>query len=170
MNSHQELARRLTAGLEQLPSQGADANTAAAANSLAKLTESMQQQLASMPDEARQLIHTADSGFAATGQWVDEAIEAQTQQLKKLARATRMVATWLGPDGNEAEQAFVIRGNVRGWAHRWRKEDKGAAQVDSDPEFVAFAAECLAKAGIAGDHEAIIKKALGSDWRTASIS
>lgn len=167
MDSHEELARRLTAGLEQLPSQGTDANTFAAADSLAKLTERMHRQLASLPAETRRLIHTADSGFAATGQWVDDAIEAQTQQLQKLARATQMVATWLGPDGEKAEQVFVIRGNIRGWAHRWRKEDKGTAQVDSDPAFVEFASVCLAKAGITEDHAAMLEKALGSDWRTA---
>jgi len=165
MNSHEELARRLTAGLEQLPGQSNAATTAAAAEALAELTERMHRQLASMPPETRRLIHTADSGFASTGQWVDDAIEAQTQQLKKLARATRMVATWLGPGGNEAEQSFVIRGNIRGWAHRWRKEDKGTAQVDSDPAFVAFASQCLTAAGISGDHAAMIERALGADWR-----
>jgi hypothetical protein len=167
MDNQDELARRLTAGLEQLPSQGSDASSAETADSLAKLTERMHQQLASLPDETRRLIHTADSGFAATGQWVDDAIEAQSQQLRNLARATQMVATWLGPNGDEAERVFVIRGNIRGWAHRWRKEDNGTAQVDSDPGFVTFAADCLAQAGIAGDHAAMIAKALSSDWRTA---
>ena len=168
MNKQEELARRLTAGLEQLPAQCTDATMAAAVNSLAKLTADMHEQIAALPAETQRLIHTADSGFAATGQWVDDAIEAQTLQLKKLARATHMVATWLAPEGAEAERVFVIRGNIRGWAHRWRTEDRGIAQVDSDPEFVAFAADCLARAGIAGDHEAMIKNALAQDWRTAA--
>lgn len=167
MDSPAELGRRLTVGLEQLPSPGTTTGTAAAAQSLAELTEHLQQELRALPADTRRLIHTADSGFAASGQWVDEAIEAQTQHIKKLARATRMVATWLEPDGEEAERVFVMRGHIRGWAHRWRKADKGTALVASDPAFVAFAAECLAAAGIAGDHTSMIAKALGADWRTA---
>jgi hypothetical protein len=167
MDSHRELARRLTAGLEQLTPHSSDVTTPEEARAIAELAAAMHDKLAALPAETRHLLHTADSGFAASGQWVDDAIEAQTQQLKKLARATRMVATWLGPDGAAAEQIFVVRGHIRGWAHRWRKADKGTAQVDSDPEFVAFAAECLAQAGIAGDHKDMITKALGADWRTA---
>ena len=168
MDKPEELARRLTAGLKQLPSQGTDASTAEAVLDLATLTEALHQKLASLPHNIRLLIHTADSGFASSGQWVDDAINAQTHQLKTLARATAMVATWAGPEGDNAEQAFVIRGNIRGWAHRWRKEDKGTAQVASDAEFVAFAADCLTKAGIAGNSQATIEQALGSDWRTAA--
>ena len=167
MDSHQELARRLNAGLEHLATRTSPLTTPEEARSLADLAAAMHDKLASLPAETRRLIHSADSGFAASGQWVDDAIEAQTQQLEKLARATRMVATWLGPDGATAEQAFVIRGHIRGWAHRWRKADKGTAQVASDHEFVGFASECLAQAGIAGDHKGMITKALGPDWRTA---
>lgn len=161
-------AGRLTAGLAKLSACGAVPTTTEEANALAEVADSLHEQLSSLPGQTRTLIHTADSGFAATGQWVDDTIEAQTQQIKKLARATRMVATWLGPSGAQAERVFVIRGNIRGWAHRWRKEDKGSAQVESDPEFVAFAADCLAKAGIAGDHAAMIAKALRPDWRIGS--
>jgi hypothetical protein len=167
MDTQEELARRLVAGLEQLSARDAAATAAESAHSVADLTERLHQQLADLPEDSRRLIHTADSGFAATGAWVDAAIDAQTQQLKKLARATQMVAAWLGPNGAELERVFVIRGNIRGWAHRWRKQDKGTAQVDSDPGFVEFAADCLTEAGITGDHPAMIEKALGSDWRTA---
>lgn len=73
----------------------------------------MHQQIAALPAATRRLTNSADSGFAATGQWVDDAIEAQTQQPKKLTRATHLVATWLNLDGKEAERAFVIRGNIR---------------------------------------------------------
>jgi len=168
MDNQAELARRLTAGLEQIALRDDSLTTPATASTLAELATNMHMQLAALPAETRLLLHTADSGFAASGQWVDDAIEAQTQQMKKIARATQMVATWLGPDGGDAQRVFVIRGNIRGWAHRWRKEGKGPAQVDSDAEFVAFATACLVKADIAGDHETIIAKALGSDWRTAA--
>ena len=165
MDTQEELARRLAAGLEQLSPRDTELTAVEAANSLADLTERMVQQLASLPAETRRLIHTADSGFAAAGAWVDEAIDVQNQQLKRLARATRMVAAWHRPNGTETERVFVIRGHLRGWAHRWRKEDKGTAQVDSDPGFVSFAAGCLTKAGISGDHIGMIEQALRSDWR-----
>jgi len=168
METQEELARRLVAGLEQLSRRNTDVTAAEAANNLADLTERLVQQLGALPAETRRLIHTADSGFAAAGAWVDNAIDAQNQQLKKLARATRMVATWHGPDGLEAERVFVTRGHIRGWAHRWRKEDKGPAQVDSDPGFVTFASNCLAKAGIAGDPIGMLEKALCPDWRTVA--
>jgi hypothetical protein len=167
MDTPAELARRLIAGLEQLSPRGAVATEVEAARNLADLTERMVQQLAEIPAETRRLIHTADSGFASAGAWVDGAIDTQNGQLKKFARATQMVATWHGPDGAEVERVFVVRGHIRGWAHRWRKEDKGAAQVGTDPDFVAFAESCLKEAGIVGDHTGMIHKALGSDWRTA---
>jgi hypothetical protein len=168
MDTQEELARRLVTGLEQLSPRDTDITAVEAASRLADLTERMVQQLASLPAETRRLIHTADSGFAAAGAWVDEAIDAQNQQLKKLARATRMVAAWHGPNGAETERVFVNRGNIRGWAHRWRQEDKGTAQVDSDPGFVSFASDCLTKAGISGDHIRMIEQALRSDWRTGA--
>ena len=64
---------------------------------------------------------------------------------------------------------FVIRGHIRGWAHRWREEDRGDAQIASDPAFVEFAAACLAAAGIDGNHGKIIEQALRPDWRTAPL-
>ena len=166
MDTQEELARRLAAGLSQLSPRDSAATAVEAANSLADLTERLAQQLTALPAETRRLIHTADSGFASAGTWVDDAIDAQNQQLKKLARATKMVAAWHGPNGTEVERIFVIRGNIRAWAHRWRKEDRGPAQVDSDPDFVAFAADCLTKAGITGDHHGMIEQALRADWRT----
>lgn len=168
MDSPAELARRLTASLAQPAARDSSATTADAASELAAQTADLHKTFAALPVETRRLIHAADSGFAATGQWVDNAITAQTEQLKKLARATGMVASWLAADGAAIERVFITRGHIRGWAHRWRKEDKGTAQVDDDPAFVDFASACLAQAGITGDHASMIKKALGSDWRTAA--
>ena len=167
MDNPEDLAHRLNVGLEKLAARGEGASSASEAQVFAELANNLTQHLAAMPDETRRLIHTADSGFASSGKWVDDAIETQNQKIKKLARAAKMVATWLGQDGKEAERVFIIRGNIRGWAHRWRKEDRGPAQVDSDHEFVSFASDCLTKADISGNHEALIEKALGSDWRTA---
>ena len=166
MNTSKVLADRLITGLAQLTTRDSVAPPADAVNNIADLSERLYQQMADLPADTRQLIHTADSGFASSGAWVDDAIDAQTQQLKKLTRAANMVATWHSPHGADAERVFVIRGNIRGWAHRWRKEDKGPAQVEEDPGFVAFASECLTKASVAGDHTVIIQKALQSDWRT----
>jgi hypothetical protein len=166
MNTSKVLADRLITGLAQLTTRDSVAPPADAVNNIADLSERLYQQMADLPADTRQLIHTADSGFASSGAWVDDAIDAQTQQLKKLARAANMLATWHSPNGVDAERVFVIRGNIRGWAHRWRKEDKGPAQIDSDPGFVAFASECLTTAGVAGDHAMIVEKALKSDWRT----
>jgi hypothetical protein len=166
METQKELARRLVAGLEQLPARSTVAATAEATAHLADLTNRLYQQLMALPAETRRLVHTADSGFAFIGTWVDEAIEAQNQQIQKLVRATGMVATWHGSEGAKTEQVFVVRGNIRGWAHRWRKEDKGTAQVGDDPGFTDFASGCLIQAGIDGDHTDIIEKALRSDWRT----
>jgi len=168
MDSPEELARRLTASLAQPAARDRVATTADEASALAALAANLHTSLAALPGETRRLIHAADSGFASTGQWVDDAINAQTEQVRKLARATGMVASWLAADGAAAERVFVTRGHIRGWAHRWRKEDKGTAQVDSDPAFVTFASACLAQAGITGDHASMIKKALGPDWRTAA--
>ena len=117
MDTQEELARRLVTGLEPLSPRDTDITAVEAASRLADLTERMVQQLASLPAETRRLIHTADSGFAAAGAWVDEAIDAQNQQLKKLARATGMVAAWHGPNGVETERVFVIRGHIRGCHH-----------------------------------------------------
>ena len=166
MDTSDALASRLIAGLAQLYTRDNVAPPADAVNNIADLSERLYQQMTNLPADTRRLIHTADSGFASSGAWVDEAIDVQTQQLKKLARATNMVATWHSPNGVDAERVFVIRGNIRGWAHRWRKEDKGPAQVEEDPGFIAFASECLTKASVAGDHTVIIQKALQSDWRT----
>ena len=168
MNSQEELARRLVAGLTQLPVRDTSAAASEAADQLADLTERLHQQLIALPAQTRISIHTADSGFASAGAWVDEAIDAQNQKIQKLVRATRMVADWHGPDGAETERVFVIRGHIRGWAHGWRKEDKGVAKFDSDPNFVAFASDCLTKAGIDGDHTDMIDKALRSDCRTVA--
>ena len=167
MDTQEELARRLVAGLYEFPARDTAAEITAAKD-LAEITEHLYQQLTELPAETRQLLLTADSGFAAKGSWVDAAIEAQNQQMKKLTRAANMVASWHGDAGNEVERIFVIRGNIRGWAHRWRTEDKGPAQVDSDPDFVSFASGCLAIANVAGDHATLIAAALGSDWRTAT--
>ena len=168
MDSPAELARRLTANLAQPAARDTIITTADDARALAALAADLHKKLAALPADTRRLIHAADSGFASTGQWVDDAINAQTEQVKKVARATGMVASWLAADGAAAERVFVMRGHIRGWAHRWRKEDKGTAQVDSDPAFVTFASACLAQAGITGDHTSMIKKALGSDWRTVA--
>jgi hypothetical protein len=168
MDSPEELARRLTASLAQPAARDRVATTADEAVSLAALAANLHTSLAALPAATRRLIHAADSGFASTGQWVDDAINAQTEQLRKLARATGMVASWLAANGAAAERVFVTRGHIRGWAHRWRTEEKGTAQVDSDPEFVAFASACLTHAGITGDHASMLKKALGPDWRTAA--
>ena len=167
MDTSTELARRLVAGLHNLPAQRAHQSSADTVTALARLSAQLEQLLAALPDDAQQLIHAADSGFPASGAWVDEAIANRTDNIKKLARATGMVATWVGQDGATVERTFVIRGNIRGWAHRWRTEDKGPAQVDSDPDFVAFATDCLQQAGLADDATAIIAAALGSNWRTA---
>jgi len=168
MDSPEELAGRLTASLAQVPARDRSSATPAAVTALAALATDLHQALAALPADTRRLIHAADSGFASTGQWVDDAIEAQTQHISKLARATGMVANWLAPDGAACERVFVIRGHIRGWAHRWRTEARGAATVDGDPAFVAFATACLTQAGIAGEHATMIDKALGSDWRTAT--
>jgi hypothetical protein len=167
MDTITELASRLVAGLNNLPAQQAKQRSAAALQTLADLSQQLQQHLTALPDDTQQLIHTADSGFPASGQWVDDAIAARKDNIKKLARATGMVATWVSPDGAAAERTFVIRGNIRGWAHRWRTEDKGPAQVDSDSDFMAFATDCLKQAGITENAAATIAAALGADWRTA---
>ena len=166
MDTPEELAHRLAAGLAQVPERDTAATAAEASRTLDDLSERLHQQLTALPPDIRRLIHTADSGFASTGAWVNAAIDAQNQQLAKLARATHMVATWHGPNGAEAERVFIMRGNIRGWAHRWRKEGKGTAQVESDPDFVAFASQCLTKAGVDGNHAVRIEQALRSDWRT----
>jgi hypothetical protein len=169
MNKPEELAGRLKAGLDKFVGRDAPATTSDGAQAFADLATKIDQQLAALPAETRHLLHTADSGFSSHGEWVDKAIEQQGQQLGKLARAAQIVATWLGPDGEQAERVFLIRGNVRGWAHRWRGEDKGTGQVETDPEFVTFATECLLSAGIEGNHREIIEKALQSDWRTVAF-
>jgi hypothetical protein len=168
MDNPKELARRLTVGLDDLAARESQHITANEAGDLAATAARFHQQLTSLPDAARQRVQTANSGSAASGAWADEAIQKQNDEVKKLARAAAMVATWLGPNGAVAERSFVIRGNIRGWAHRWSKEDKGAAQVDTDPAFVAFASDCLTQAAIAGYHKAIVTAALGADWRTAA--
>jgi hypothetical protein len=168
MDTPKELARRLSVGLEDLAARESQHITANEAGDLAATAARFHQQLTSLPDAARHQVQTANSGFAASGAWVDDAIQKQNNEVKKLARATAMVATWLGPEGIAAERSFVIRGHIRGWAHRWRQQDQGLAQVDSDPAFVAFASDCLTQAAIASDHEAIVTAALAADWRTAA--
>ena len=134
---------------------------------LAALATQLSAALGELSPAARLLVHTADSGFAVTGKWVDDAIAAQDKAVKNIARGTQVMAGWLGPGGPEIERTFFIRGHIRAWAHRWRTEDKGPAQVDSDAEFLAFATDCLKQAGIQGDYRELIGKALLKDWRTA---
>ena len=93
MDTSDALASRLIAGLAQLCTRDNVAPPADAVNNIADLSERLYQHMTDLPADTRRLIHTADSGFASSGAWVDEAIEVQTQQLKKLARATNMVAT-----------------------------------------------------------------------------
>ncbi len=165
MEAPEELAARLMKGLAELPrrDKAQRANTAA----LAATAKALNEQISALPHELRQLLLTADSGFAAKGDWVSDAIDKQTELVNKLARATSMVASWHGTDGDVHERTFVIRGNIRGWAHRWRTTDRGTAQVDTDPDFVAFATACLKAADIHGDYPAILTAALAPDWRTA---
>ena len=162
METPQELAARLTAGLARL----AEREKNPAATQLAKTTEQLSQQLSELPEDLRQLIHTAESGFPVSGGWVDDTIAKQDQQIEKLARAAGMVASWYGPDGLAIERTFILRGNIRGWAHRWRTAEKGTAKPDTDPAFVEFATECLCAAGIEGDATEHVRCAVHADWRT----
>ena len=59
MDTPQELAARLTAGLARLTKREKNP----AATQLARTTEQLSQQLSDLPEDLRQLIHTADSGF-----------------------------------------------------------------------------------------------------------
>ena len=169
MDTPEELAKRLIAGLDQLPDRSEALAAAAAAQSFAAAAEQTRQQLEALPDDLARLLQTADSGFPAAGAWVEAAMGERGKQVGKLARAALMVAEWHGNDGALSERMFVIRGNIRGWAHRWRTDGKGSAQVDDDPAFVEFAQQCLALAGIEDPQGDVISKALRSDWRTAPL-
>lgn len=162
-----ELARRLRDGLNAMDSRGPRDISPDDAARLAELATQLSATLGELSPAARLLVHTADSGFAVTGKWVDDAMAAQDQAVEHIARGAQVMVGWLGPDGLEAERTFLMRGNIRAWAHRWRTEDKGPAQVDSDAEFLAFATDCLKQAGIQGDYRELIGKALSKDWRTA---
>ena len=166
MDKSQELADRLVEGLEKLNSINSSPEAEEALN-FSTLANKLNQALHILPNDIRKLIHTADTGFASNGQWVDENIKQQNSQIKKLARAAKMVSIWLSPEGDEAERAFIIRGNIRGWAHVWRKEKKGTAKIESDLKFIEFAKDCLSRAGINDNQTERIDKSLGSDWRTA---
>ena len=163
METPETLAGRLRDGLQALRSRGPLPFDCATGQALADAAASLNEYLAALPPEIRRALHTADSGFASGGSWVDDAIRAQDQQAAKLARAARVLAGWLGPDGLTAEELFFIRGNIRGWAHRWRTEKRGPAQPDADPAFMEFAADGLQQADIAGDPVRLITAALGKD-------
>ena len=167
MDTPETLAGRLRDGLQTLRTRGPLPFDSSAGRALADAAGSLNENLAALPPEIRRALHTADSGFASSGSWVDDAIRAQDQQVQKLARSAYVLAGWLGPDGLAAEELFFIRGNIRGWAHRWRTEERGPAQPDSDPAFMEFAADCLQRADVAGDPVRLITAALGKDWRTA---
>ena len=167
MDTPETLAGRLRDGLQALRARGPLPFDSATGQALANAARTLNENLAALPPELRRALHTADSGFASGGSWVDDAIRAQDQQVTKLARAADVLASWLGPDGLAAEELFFIRGNVRGWAHRWRTEERGPAQPDADPAFMEFASDCLQRADIAGDRVRLITAALGKDWRTA---
>jgi hypothetical protein len=166
VDSPAELSRRLVAGLDALAQRGPVSISVSDAAATAELAAGLTERLETMPETVRRLLHTADSGFAATGEWVDAAIKQQDTAVHRLARAARVVAEWAGDA--ERERTFLIRGHIRGWAHRWRREERGPAQADSDPEFISFAADCLAQAGIVGDHVTMIAAALRKDWRSAT--
>jgi hypothetical protein len=167
MDSSAELARRLSDSLANLADRHDRVAQTAAAQNFAAAAEQLKRQLETLPNDLRYLLQSADSGFPATGQWVDDAIARQASQLAKLARSARMVADWHGPDGRFAERMFLIRGHIRGWAHRWRTEGKGPAQAGEDADFMEFARSCLEQAGINERQEDIIKAALRNDWRIA---
>ena len=168
METPEVLAARLGEGLKALQERGSLPFDSATSRALEYAARRLNETLTALPPEVRRVLHAADSGFAADGSWVEDAIRAQDEQVHKLARAAGVLAGWLGPDGLAAEELFFIRGNIRGWAHRWRTEERGPAQPDTDPAFMEFASDCLQRADIGGDPIGLITAALGKDWRTAA--
>ncbi|MEC9375091.1 MAG: hypothetical protein VYA80_01825 [Pseudomonadota bacterium] len=167
MDKSQELADRLVKGLEKLSSIDIPKSAEKQSGDFSLLANKLNQAIHVLPGDIRRLIHTADTGFASNGEWVNENIKQQNIQIEKLARAAKMVSIWLSSEGAEVEKNFIIRGNIRGWAHVWRKEEKGTAKIESDLKFIEFAKDCLSRAGINDNQTERIDKALGSDWRTA---
>lgn len=163
-----ELALILSRALAELASRPAYSLDAAAARAIAETGAALTSQLASLPEDMRQLLHAGDTGFASAGAWVDKSIQQQDKQISDVTRGATVLASWLGPDGRQAERLFLIRGHIRSWAHRWRTRELGSAQVDADPAFVNFAGECLHRAGLDGDYLSLIADALRKDWRTAA--